>query len=153
MADTYRALVIHGVSDLRIDTVAAPARRPDQAEVIITHGGICGSDLHYLSHGAAGESVLRGPMVLGHEVVGRVGTAAADGSGPGVGTPVAIFPATPCGHCAQCLAGHGNVCPTTTYLGRRPAIHIPTAPSPSATRSAPTDCCRCRPTSTWPRRR
>ena len=117
MADTYRALVIHGVSDLRIDTVAAPARRPDQAEVIITHGGICGSDLHYLSHGAAGESVLRGPMVLGHEVVGRVGTAAADGSGPGVGTAVAIFPATPCGHCVQCLAGHGNVCPTTTYLG------------------------------------
>lgn len=117
MTDTYRALVIHGAGDLRIDTLSPPARRPDQAEVAITHGGICGSDLHYLSDGAAGESILAQPMVLGHEVVGLVGVAAADGSGPAVGTPVAIFPATPCGYCAQCRAGHGNVCPTTTYLG------------------------------------
>lgn len=117
MTDTYRALVIHGPGDLRIDTVSAPELRPDQAQVTITHGGICGSDLHYFSDGAAGESILKSPMVLGHEVVGRVGVAAADGSGPEVGTPVAIFPATPCGHCPQCLAGHGNVCPTTTYLG------------------------------------
>ena len=117
MTASYRALVIHGRDDLRIDTLQPPAPRPDQAEVAITHGGICGSDLHYVSHGAAGESILKGPMVLGHEVVGRVRTAAADGSGPPVGTPVAIFPATPCGHCEQCLAGHGNVCPTTTYLG------------------------------------
>ena len=117
MTGDYRALVIHGVGDLRIDTVPAPVRRPDQAEVAITHGGICGSDLHYLSHGAAGESILKAPMALGHEVVGRVRVAAADGSGPPVGTPVAIFPATPCGQCVQCLAGNGNVCPTTTYLG------------------------------------
>lgn len=117
MTCTYRALVIHGAGDLRIDTLTAPVPRPDQAQVTITHGGICGSDLHYLSHGAAGESILKGPMVLGHEVVGRVRVAAADGSGPAAGTPVAIFPATPCGHCQQCLAGHGNVCPTTTYLG------------------------------------
>lgn len=117
MSDAYRALVIHGAGDLRIDTVSAPERRPDQAEVAITHGGICGSDLHYLQNGAAGESILQAPMVLGHEVVGRVAVAAADGSGPTAGTPVAIFPATPCGHCAQCRAGHGNVCPATTYLG------------------------------------
>lgn len=117
MNDSYRALVIHGPGDLRIDPVPAAVPQPDQAEVAITHGGICGSDLHYLSHGAAGQSILKGPMVLGHEVVGRVRMAAADGSGPAVGTPVAIFPATPCGHCEQCLAGHGNVCPTTTYLG------------------------------------
>lgn len=117
MTANYRALVIHGKGDLRIDTLVPPERRPDQAEVAVTHGGICGSDLHYLSHGAAGESILAGPMVLGHEVVGRVREAAADGSGPPAGTPVAIFPATPCGHCEQCLAGHGNVCPSTTYLG------------------------------------
>ncbi len=117
MSDTYQALVIHGTGDLRIDTLTSVAPQPDQAVIAITHGGICGSDLHYLSHGAAGESVLEGPMVLGHEVVGRVRTAAADGSGPPVGAPVAIFPATPCGRCEQCRAGHGNVCPTTTYLG------------------------------------
>ncbi|MET3805378.1 2-desacetyl-2-hydroxyethyl bacteriochlorophyllide A dehydrogenase [Nakamurella sp. UYEF19] len=117
MNHTYRALVIHAAGDLRIDQRELPVPEPNQAVVAITHGGICGSDLHYLSHGAAGQSILREPMVLGHEVVGRVRSAAADGSGPAVGTPVAIFPATPCGHCRECLAGNGNVCATTTYLG------------------------------------
>lgn len=117
MSETYRALVVHAAGDLRIDTRELSEPLPHQAVVAITHGGICGSDLHYLSHGAAGQSILREPMVLGHEVVGRVRTPAADGSSPVAGTPVAIFPATPCGHCRECLAGHRNVCPTTTYLG------------------------------------
>ncbi len=113
----HRALVIHAAGDLRIDERETSAPQEHQAVVAITHGGICGSDLHYLSHGAAGQSILRAPMVLGHEVVGRVEVAAADGSGPAVGAPVAIFPATPCGHCRQCVAGQGNLCPSTTYLG------------------------------------
>lgn len=117
MNDTYRALVIHQAGDLRIDRRELATPRPDQAVVGITHGGICGSDLHYLSLGAAGQSILRAPMVLGHEVVGRVRSAASDGSGPAVGTPVAIFPATPCGRCRECMAGNENVCATTTYLG------------------------------------
>ena len=63
----------------------------------IAYGGICGSDLHYWTHGAAGESILRAPMVLGHEVVGTVIAAAADGTGPRAGTPVAVHPASPAG--------------------------------------------------------
>ena len=34
---------------------------PDEAVVEIAYGGICGSDLHYWLHGAAGESILRAP--------------------------------------------------------------------------------------------
>jgi threonine synthase len=36
--------------------------------VEVAYGGICGSDLHYWLHGAAGESVLKAPLVLGHAV-------------------------------------------------------------------------------------
>ena len=72
MNDHYRALVIHRAGDLRIDRRQLTTPEPDQTVVAITHGGICGSDLHYLRHGAAGQSILRAPMVLGHEVVGRV---------------------------------------------------------------------------------
>ena len=52
----------------------------------VLYGGICGSDLHYWLHGAAGESILKAPLVLGHEISGRVVRAAANGAGPAAGT-------------------------------------------------------------------
>lgn len=34
--------------------------------------GICGSDVHYWTHGKIGDFVVTGPMVMGHEASGRV---------------------------------------------------------------------------------
>ncbi len=51
------AVVAHCKGDLRIEDIpplTAPA--PDEAVVEIAYGGICGSDLHYWLHGAAGGS-------------------------------------------------------------------------------------------------
>jgi L-iditol 2-dehydrogenase/L-idonate 5-dehydrogenase len=95
MAAALHAVVIHEAGDLRIDPIAEPVPAPDEAVIDIVYGGICGSDLHYWKHGAAGESILRAPMVLGHEVVGVVRRAAVDGSGPWEGARVAVHPATP----------------------------------------------------------
>ena len=67
-----KALVVHGAGDLRFDDLPAPAPEPGQVLVRNTHGGICGSDLHYYKHGAVGAFSLREPLVLGHEVVGRI---------------------------------------------------------------------------------
>src|SRR5215211_5218724 len=90
-------VVAYAAGDLRVEPV--PLREPaaDETVVEVAYGGICGSDLHYWMHGAAGESILRAPMVLGHEVVGTVAQAAGDGSGPAPGTLVAVHPATPVG--------------------------------------------------------
>lgn len=63
-------VVVHAAGDLRIENVPLRPPGPDDAVVEIAYGGICGSDLHYWTHGAAGESILRAPLVLGHEVVG-----------------------------------------------------------------------------------
>jgi threonine dehydrogenase-like Zn-dependent dehydrogenase len=112
-----RALRIHGAGDLRLDQEPPPVVGPDEALVDVAYGGVCGSDLHYWREGAVGTSVLRGPMILGHEVVGRVAVAAADGSGPVVGQAVAIHPARSCGQCQWCLGGAANLCPETRYLG------------------------------------
>ncbi|WP_334152172.1 zinc-binding dehydrogenase [Microbacterium sp.] len=95
MSDALHALVIHEAGDLRLDVIPEPVPAPDEAVIDVIYGGICGSDLHYWKHGAAGESILRAPMVLGHEVVGVVRRAAADGSGPPEQTRVAVHPATP----------------------------------------------------------
>jgi threonine dehydrogenase-like Zn-dependent dehydrogenase len=112
-----RALRIHDRDDLRLDREPAPVARPDEALVDVAFGGVCGSDLHYWRDGAVGTSVLRAPMILGHEVVGRVAVPAADGSGPAAGQAVAIHPARSCGHCPWCRGGQPNLCPETRYLG------------------------------------
>ncbi|WP_457950454.1 L-idonate 5-dehydrogenase [Pseudarthrobacter sp. alpha12b] len=111
------ALVAHAAGDLRIDEVPLPRPAPDEAVVEVAYGGICGSDLHYWLHGAAGESVLKAPLVLGHEISGRVVRPAANGAGPRAGTAVAVHPATPGPGAARYPADRPNLSPGCTYLG------------------------------------
>ncbi|YCK83769.1 L-idonate 5-dehydrogenase [Arthrobacter sp. D3-18] len=111
------AVVAHGKGDLRVEDIPLTAPAPDEAVVEIAYGGICGSDLHYWLHGAAGESVLKEPMVLGHEIVGVVVQQAVDGAGPGVGTRVAVHPATPASGDVRYPEDRPNLSPGCTYLG------------------------------------
>lgn len=111
------AVVVHAAGDLRLDPVAERAPGPHEAVVAVEYGGICGSDIHYVTHGAAGLSVLREPMVLGHEVAGRVEALGAAVSGFEMGQKVAIHPATVCGECEFCASGRPNLCASVKYLG------------------------------------
>jgi len=113
------AVVAYAAGDLRIEEVPLAAPAPDEAVVEVSYGGICGSDLHYWLHGAAGESILKAPMVLGHEISGTVVRAAADGTGPAVGVPVAVHPATPGPGAGDVRypADRPNLSPGCTYLG------------------------------------
>jgi L-idonate 5-dehydrogenase len=111
-------VVAHGAGDLRVEPVPVRAPAADDVILEVAYGGVCGSDLHYWTHGAAGESILKVPMILGHEVVGRVAQAAADGSGPPVGTRVAVHPATPADDgVTRYPADRPNLSPLCTYLG------------------------------------
>jgi len=118
-----RAVTVLGAGRLAVCDWPDAQPSPGDAVVNVAYGGVCGSDVHYWRRGEVGESVLVDPMVLGHEIVGTVGLAAADGSGPPAGTPVAVHPAQTCGVCTRCLEGRDNLCPRLRYLGsaaRRP---------------------------------
>lgn len=121
LPDAGPAVVAYAAGDLRIEDVPLKAPKPDQAIVEISYGGICGSDLHYWLHGAAGESVLKAPMVLGHEIAGVVIRAASDGTGPAEGSPVAVHPATPGPGTGPGIIKYPkdrpNLSPGCTYLG------------------------------------
>jgi L-idonate 5-dehydrogenase len=117
-----RACVVHGAGDLRVDDVVPAEPGPGQVAVDVAFGGICGSDLHYYHEGRVGDFLVSEPMVLGHEVSGRVAPAGGGAEAPHLGTPppgtpVAIHPATPCDDCRECREGHRNVCAATRYLG------------------------------------
>ena len=114
---TALAVVAHGAGDLRVEQREVAAPGAGQVAIDIAYGGICGSDLHYFHDGAVGDFALREPMVLGHEVVGRVRQAGPETPAPSVGTAVAIHPATPCGQCATCTEGRRQVCPNARFLG------------------------------------
>ncbi|KGT91667.1 L-idonate 5-dehydrogenase [Erwinia typographi] len=90
--------------------------RDDQVLVQVERGGICGSDIHYFQHGRAGMSVLKEPMTLGHEFVGRIVEAPA-GSALKPGQRVAVNPSQPCNSCEFCLSGKQNLCRTMKFMG------------------------------------
>ncbi|MEU1970048.1 zinc-binding dehydrogenase [Microbacterium sp. NPDC019599] len=117
-------VVAHAAGDLRVSDLPEPVPAPEEAIVEIAYGGVCGSDLHYWRHGAAGLSVLREPMLLGHEVSGTVVAPAADGSGPVAGTRVAVHPLTPHGDgVTPWPQDRPNLAPGSTYLGS--ALRLP----------------------------
>lgn len=114
-----RAVVVHGAGDLRVEEVADPAAGPGEVVVAMEWGGICGSDLAYWQHGRSGTATLRHPMVLGHEVAGRI-TALGDGvRGLEVGQPVTFQPAQLVGDgvMPDRLAGRTNLYPQVRYFG------------------------------------
>ncbi|HET7314586.1 alcohol dehydrogenase catalytic domain-containing protein [Salinisphaera sp.] len=112
-----RAYVIHGPQDLRLDDVPERDLGPREVRLALVYGGICGSDLHYVAEGRAGNSVLRDPMVLGHELSGRVVEAGSAVTDLAPGTPVAVNPALSCGACRMCRAGRTNLCFSMRYMG------------------------------------
>lgn len=113
--ETIRALVARVGGGAGVEEIEIPSPGEGQVQLEMTHGGICGSDLHYYKEGRVGDFVIRYPLVLGHEVVGRV---AHDPSGRWApGTPVAIHPAYACHACPECLSGNPHVCRNATYLG------------------------------------
>jgi L-idonate 5-dehydrogenase len=120
-----RSLVIHSARDLRIEEQEAGPVGPGQVLVRIERGGICGSDLHYFNHGGFGTVRLREPMILGHEVAGRITRLGEGVSGLAIGDLVAVSPSRPCGHCRYCLEGKQNHCLNMRFYGSAmPFPHI-----------------------------
>jgi L-idonate 5-dehydrogenase len=91
-ANTMLACVLHGKKDLRVEEVPRPEPGPGEVAIAVELGGICGSDLHYYHDGAVGDFPVREPMILGHEMTGRVTALGAGVTGPAVGTPVTVHP-------------------------------------------------------------
>lgn len=112
-----KAAVIHGVGDLRIEKMPVPEPGPGEVRLKLCYAGVCGSDIHYYRSGRVGVSVMREPMVPGHEVSAVVDAVGAGVTGLCTGQAVTVNPTTECCSCEFCLTGHQNLCPSLRYLG------------------------------------
>jgi L-iditol 2-dehydrogenase len=116
-----KAAVLHGIGDIRIDHVPMPAVEHDHDVLIkMAAVGVCGSDVHYYTHGRIGSFVVENPLILGHECAGvvvEVGSGVADLK---PGDRVALEPGVPCGTCRLCRIGRYNLCRDVVFLGTPP---------------------------------
>ena len=76
--------------------------------------GVCGSDISLFS-GHRTPSAY--PLLLGHEFVGRIKAVDSHVTRFRVGQRVIVEPNYPCGKCAFCCSGRGNICPNKRSLG------------------------------------
>lgn len=107
LAVTLQSPNVHSIAEVPLPAVDS-SRVLVRAETL----GICGTDLKVVT-GAVPSSC---PLVLGHELVGRV----ADSSDPRFpkGRRVLVDPAIRCGNCAQCVQGHFHLCADGGLMGR-----------------------------------
>ena len=78
-----RALVLERQRELSLRDIDLPVTPgPGEVKIKVHTVGICGSDVHYYTHGRIGPFVVNAPMVLGHEASGTVVEV-----GPGVDRP------------------------------------------------------------------
>ncbi len=114
-----KAAVYHGNRDMRIESVADPTK-PAAHEVVleVLRGAICGTDVteylhgpHFASldkpHPASGQ---QGPVISGHEFVGRVIEVGSEVENVKVGDRVVPGAGNWCGECKWCKAGRLNLC-------------------------------------------
>lgn len=115
-----RAAVLYGPRELRIEDRERPTIGPGEMLLRVRAVGVCGSDVHTYAHGRIGPTVLRSPLVLGHEFGGDIVQVADDVSSVGQGDRVAVDPAINCTRCELCLAGHPNLCDDLHFSGLWP---------------------------------
>lgn len=83
---------------------------PSDVLIRVNYCGICGTDLHFWSHGLMGNKALSKPPILGHEASGTVEKVGSAVTHLKVGDRVAIEPNVYCGDCTLCREGKNNLC-------------------------------------------
>jgi threonine dehydrogenase-like Zn-dependent dehydrogenase len=103
-----KAVVFHGIGDIRLDEVEEPnIEKPTDAVVRLSASAICGTDLHMIRGTLPG---MKPGTILGHEGVGYVESLGDDVRNFNVGDRVVICSTIACGNCAYCRSGYYAQC-------------------------------------------
>ncbi|CDX34095.1 putative D-xylulose reductase [Mesorhizobium sp. SOD10] len=123
-----RALVLEKKGELSLREIALPQDvGPDDVRIAIHTVGVCGSDVHYYTHGAIGSYIVRQPMVLGHEASGTIVEVGANVTNLKAGDRVCMEPGVPNLASRATKLGIYNVDPDVRFWAT-PPVHGVLAP-------------------------
>lgn len=118
-----------GDREIGLDEVAVPVPGPGEVVVEVHAAGICGTDLHIRDD----EFPSSPPVIMGHEVTGRV-VQAGHGAEAHLGRRVALETYFhTCDRCGYCRSGRRNLCAERRSIGSHvdggfaSLVRIPTA--------------------------
>lgn len=115
------SVVLKRVGEIAIEERPIPSIPDDHyVKLAIKKTGICGSDVHYYTHGSIGSFVVKNPMVLGHESSGVVVEVGKAVTRVQVGDRVAIEPGIPSRYSDEFKEGRYNLCPCMAFAATPP---------------------------------
>lgn len=117
------ALVLEEKGKLALRDIDLPQiLGPEDVEIAIHTVGVCGSDVHYYTHGRIGPFVVEAPMVLGHEAAGTITAIGDKVTHLSVGDRVCMEPGVPNPNSRASKLGIYNVDPDVTFWAT-PPVH------------------------------
>lgn len=111
-----RAMVLRAAGTPLVEAdLELPAPGPGELRLRVAACGVCRTDVH-VADGELPDPTL--PLVLGHEIVGRVEAIGPGVSRFAVGQRVGVpWLGWTCGTCAPCAAGRENLCERARFTG------------------------------------
>ncbi len=118
-----KAVVLERTGEIAIRDMPPPVpMNPDALRIRVTNVGICGSDVHYYTHGRIGPYVVDKPMILGHEASGKVIEVGSAVKGFNIGDRVCMEPGIPNAKSRAVKLGLYNLDPDVVFWAT-PPVH------------------------------
>lgn len=102
-----KAVVFHGVNDVRVEEKPTPKPGPGEAVIKVKAAAVCGTDLRIIANG---HKTVKTPAILGHEVVGEIHALGEGANGLKKGDTIVVVTPVGCGECRFCRSGFQNMC-------------------------------------------
>lgn len=104
-----------------LERVDVPGCGPEEVLLRVRAASICGTDLHIYRWDRWAQSVIRPPLIFGHEIAGEVVEAGRKVEGLAPGDLVSVESHIPCGKCYQCRHDLRHICDHLKIVG----VHRP----------------------------
>lgn len=108
------AAVLHGQTDLRLETVPDPTPEPGEVVIQVDVATTCGTDLKVWRRGGHAK-MLKPPTLFGHEASGQIVAIGSGVQGWSLGDRVVANNSAPCGQCFFCQRQEYSLCTDLTF--------------------------------------